>query len=128
MKLIIAGSRTIQDYNVTVAGFSQMLYEYPSIHIDTIISGCADGPDTHGIQIAKMNGLHVKKFPANWAKDGKKAGFIRNEKMAAYGDMLLAIWDGKSSGTKHMISCMSALGKPVYIYPKPLQNKLANQQ
>ena len=45
----------------------------------------------------------------------KTAGFKRNMKMAEYADVLLAIWDGESKGTKHMIDSMLLLRKPVVI-------------
>ena len=35
--------------------------------------------------------------------------------MAQAGDMLLAFWDGRSAGTRHKISCMQQLGKPVVV-------------
>lgn len=36
--------------------------------------------------------------------------------IANYGDILLAIWDGKSAGTKHIIDYMKRIEKPVYIH------------
>jgi hypothetical protein len=35
--------------------------------------------------------------------------------MAVYGDELLAFWDGRSPGTKHMIDTMTGLEKPVHV-------------
>ena len=37
---------------------------------------------------------------------GKRAGFVRNEQMAKYSDMLLLIWDGESRGSKSMKELM----------------------
>lgn len=34
---------------------------------------------------------------------GRGAGFKRNVRMAKYADALVAFWNGKSPGTKHMI-------------------------
>ncbi len=62
------------------------------------------GADALGERWAKENDIPVKVFPANWDKHGKAAGPIRNKQMAAYGEMLIAFWDGKSSGTGNMIS------------------------
>lgn len=57
----------------------------------------------------------------NWWR-GKEynilAGYQRNERMAVYADALVAFWDGKSKGTKHMIELMEELGKPVVIFQK----------
>lgn len=36
--------------------------------------------------------------------------------MANYGDILIAVWDGVSTGTKHIIDYMQKMGKPVYVY------------
>lgn len=36
--------------------------------------------------------------------------------MAAIGDILLAFWDGKSKGTKHMIDSMQRKNKKVWIF------------
>lgn len=83
--------------------------------IDRIVSGCAAGPDSDAIEWAEMNEVPVDRFPADWDSYGKSAGFIRNAEMATIGDILLAFWDGKSKGTKHMIDCMSRKRKQVYV-------------
>lgn len=84
--------------------------------IDKVVSGCAAGPDSDAIEWAEQNGVPVDKHPALWDEYGKAAGFIRNAEMAAIGDVLLAFWDGKSKGTKHMIDCMKRKNKEVWIF------------
>ena len=49
-----------------------------------------------------------------WNRYGRKAGILRNRKMAKYADALIAVWDGLSRGTANMIAEMEALGKPVF--------------
>ena len=51
----------------------------------------------------------------DWNKHGKAAGPIRNRQMAEYADCLIAVWDGKSRGTKNMIDEMNKLMKPVFL-------------
>ena len=46
---------------------------------------------------------------------GKAAGFIRNQQMAQLADGLLAFWDRRSRGTKHLIETMRGMGKPVCV-------------
>jgi len=46
---------------------------------------------------------------------GKAAGFIRNAEMAEYADALIAFWDGRSKGTKHMIDLAKKHGLKVKI-------------
>jgi hypothetical protein len=110
MKVIIAGSRDIYQECTDQAGM-----QAPFTPTE-IVSGGARGPDSHGEVIAKANNIPVKQFIPDWHKYGKGAGFRRNAAMAEYADALIAVWDGKSKGTAHMIKTMEALGKPVYVY------------
>lgn len=115
MKLIIAGSRNQRSLEQLEAAMK--LNGYDPTNVDVVISGCARGADRLGEAWAKRHGVNVAQFPADWnGIHGKNAGFVRNEKMAEYGDELLAMWDGKSPGTKHMIDTMNRLCKPVKVF------------
>ena len=87
--------------------------------ITEVVSGGARGIDTDGEHWAIGSGIPVKRFPADWDDLGKRAGFVRNAEMADYADALIAIWDGKSRGTLHMINTMVEAGKPVFVYCLP---------
>lgn len=117
MKLIIAGSRSFTNYErfiLSVKAFAELLPEDNTGDIE-IVTGMAKGPDLMAFKFASENKIKVHCFPANWDKYGKRAGFVRNEEMGKFGDMLLAFWDGQSKGTKHMIDYMRTLGKPVFL-------------
>ena len=114
MILIIAGSRNITDIKVLYSALHDTGIDPDEI--DEVVSGTARGVDRLGEYWATDNEINVIKFPANWDKFGKSAGYIRNAKMAEYSDTLLAIWDGKSKGTKHMIDLMKKQSKAVVIY------------
>ena len=73
----------------------------------------AKGPDRIGKLWADDYGYPVKTYPADWDNFGKSAGYRRNEEMVKNADALIAFWDGKSPGTKHMIDL--ALKKPLDI-------------
>lgn len=60
--------------------------------------------------------IPVKKFPADWGGLGKRAGYLRNEQMADYADALIAVWDGKSKGTKHMIDVATVKELKVFTF------------
>lgn len=111
MKCIIAGSRTINDYDIVVKAIKESGFA-----ISEIVSGEAAGPDTIGITYGNKEGIKISRFPARWNdtvdkpkneirfnKFGRiywvKAGFARNREMANYADALILIWDGKSSGS-----------------------------
>jgi hypothetical protein len=100
MKVIIAGSRDFDDYELLRKYCDHVLQNQTEIEI---VSGTARGADQLGERYAKERGYPVKQFPADWNK-GKSAGYIRNEEMAKYGDALIAFWNGMSKGTEHMIN------------------------
>ena len=81
-----------------------------------IIGGEATGADAVGKAWANKRGIPYVGKPANWKLHGRGAGLIRNGEMASEGDALLALWDGKSPGTRNMIKRMKDLGKPTWIY------------
>ena len=105
-KVIIAGSRGFSNYKLLKEKCNKYLCEKRKEYNIIIISGGARGADTLGEKYAQDEGFSLEKFPANWNKFGKSAGFKRNEQMAEVADALIAFWDGKSHGTKHMIEIM----------------------
>lgn len=112
MKTIIAGCREFTDYNLLK---SKVDYYRKDNAITEVVCGGATGADALGENYAVQNGIPVKGFPADWNKHGKAAGPIRNRQMAEYADCLIAVWDGKSRGTKNMIDEMNRLMKPVFL-------------
>lgn len=111
MKVIIAGSRTVRDYNII-----ERAIQNSKFNITEVISGNAKGADALGELYAFNNNIPVKRFPANWNRYGKKAGYVRNTEMAEYADGLVAIWDGISNGTKHMISHKESHNLNTYVH------------
>lgn len=112
MKLIVAGSRNYTDKEKV---FKCLDILHNTIPITCIISGLAKGPDLFGKQWAISRGVPVEEFPADWDTYGKRAGYMRNEQMAAHGTHLLAFWDGASRGTGHMIGIAKNKGLQVKV-------------
>ena len=100
MKVIIAGGRNFTDYQKLKETCDTILWDQTNIEI---VSGNCRGADLLGEQYAKERGYKIAQFPADWNKYGKSAGPKRNQQMANYTEALIAFWDGKSRGTKHMI-------------------------
>ena len=114
MKIIIAGSRTFTDYKKLSEVCDQFLQDQTDIEI---VSGAYyKGADKLGEQYAKERGFKITQFPADWKRFGRAAGPKRNEQMANYADSLIAFWDGKSKGTKHMIDLAKGSNLKIYIY------------
>lgn len=118
-KIIIAGGRTFDDYGKAHGILHDLFiragnWVYPC-GVE-IVSGGARGADKIGERFAADWSAPIKRFPADWGKHGKAAGYIRNEEMAKYADILVAFWDGESKGTKHMIDLALKHGLEVHVY------------
>jgi hypothetical protein len=112
MRVIIAGSRNIGDMWALEAAIRQADFE-----ITEVVSGRAAGVDTLGEIWADLNGIPKKLFAPDRKKHGwPKAAFVRNAQMADYADALIAVWDGESHGTKHMIECARKKGLKVHVF------------
>lgn len=111
MKIIIAGSRNFVDYDLLVEKCDKAFSLQSDIEI---VSGTAYGADMLGERYAKEKNYNIKRFPADWSL-GKGAGYIRNKAMSEYADALIAFWDGKSRGTKHMIDLATEKGLKVKV-------------
>lgn len=99
MKTIIAGSRSITDYETVKQAVISSRFE-----ITEVVSGTARGVDALGERWAIENGIPLKRFPANWSAHGKAAGPMRNQVMADYADALVLVWDGRSRGSADMLA------------------------
>ena len=104
-RCVIAGSRTFNDYSTLAkkmdASLARQIKEGNAV---TIISGTARGADLIGERYARDRGFQVERFPADWNRHGKAAGYRRNEEMAVVADAVVVFWDGNSLGTQHMIT------------------------
>jgi hypothetical protein len=123
MKVIIAGSRSFGDHDKRGWGQAQRDWELLCSSmarlqspVTEVVSGGAKGADRLGeVWSQKVHLVPMRKFKANWERLGNQAGIKRNCEMAEYADGLVAFWDGKSPGTKHMIYEMKRRGKPVFV-------------
>lgn len=112
MKIIVAGSRGITDYEIVASAIRESGWLDKSTEI---ISGMARGVDSLAVNFAAVNHFVLHQFPADWNKYGRSAGVVRNKEMAEFADALVAIWDGKSKGTKHMIDAARDKGLKVFV-------------
>ena len=125
MKTIIAGSRSIDDYQFIEWGMEKAIKD--GWEITSVISGKAKGVDTLGERWAKGRLLEVLPFPARWRKPGQTLfdpgqGKLRNVRMAMEADALILFWDGVSPGSKSMMNCAAILKLPAKIYVRFGQN------
>lgn len=100
IRLIVAGSRTFEDYSLVERALNALLAESS---LAEIVSGNGRGVDKLGERYGEAHGIDVKRFPADWNTYDKRAGYIRNKQMAEYATHCICFWDGESRGTKIMI-------------------------
>lgn len=111
--MIIAGSRTIKDYETVARVIEEVEWEK---EITEVVCGMASGVDDLGRKWARSKGIPVLEMPADWNKHGRSAGPIRNEEMAKDADALILIWDGKSKGSADMLRQAKKHGLKIYGY------------
>lgn len=122
-RVIIAGSRLYETDPKYPEKYHNMrdimLEKIKSLNLDPdkdfIVSGTAEGADKMGEKIAKEMGIKVLRYPANWKKFGKAAGYKRNYEMGILSTEAIIFWDGVSKGSKSMADIMFNLKKPYEI-------------
>ena len=100
--VLVSGKRDFTDYERFCEYMDEVLQcvDEPV----TIVEGGARGTDALAKRYAVERGHILKEFPADWEKNGKAAGPIRNSEMVDFvkgNDHRAAVffWDGKSRGT-----------------------------
>ncbi len=125
VKVIIAGSRTITDQETVFKAVDKIVEEY-HLSVGEVVSGKARGVDTLGEEWAETKGIPVRDFPADWENLGRRAGFVRNGKMAMYSNVLIALLpkDEDTPGTKNMIDQAKANALLTYIVRVEVPNMI----
>lgn len=111
MRTIIAGSRSCDNPLELLSAIDACGW-VPTV----VLSGRARGADRLGEWWAADNAVPCEHFTAYWEFAGRRAGYDRNERMAASADALIALWDNKSPGTGHMIDIANRRGLRVYVH------------
>jgi hypothetical protein len=121
MKVIIAGSRSFDDYELAEERLD--FFFSKQLPTEIISGGCSDkngrltftrkdgakvyGADGIGEKWADRRGIPVKVFLADWKKHGRAAGPIRNSGMGEYctphEDGAIVFWNGHSTGSGDMV-------------------------
>lgn len=125
-RVIIAGSRSFNDYELLREQCLSILQEKMRTHRVIIVSGHARGADSLGERFANEFRLPFELHPAKWRLLGKAAGMVRNAEMAKCSDALIAFWDGESRGTRHMINFARKRGLEVSVINTTLKNWIDN--
>jgi hypothetical protein len=118
MRVLICGSRTFSNPGPIHNTLCRLIEKHGIDHV-VIIEGEAKGADSLARTYAEFMGIAVEKFPADWNKYGKRAGFLRNKQMLEEGkpEMVLAFKDKpESRGTDMMINLARESDIPTYVW------------
>lgn len=117
-RVVVFGTRY---YNNKLEFHDEMMRLLDQLNGEPVIfiSGAAkSGADYLIIRWCRKFGFPIILYEADWDKNGKAAGFIRNTEMAKVATRGIGFWDGKSSGTKHMreqLDYYSVAHKTIYV-------------
>ena len=106
MKLMIAGSRSITDFDLT---------PYIPEGVHTIISGGAKGVDALAEQYADKHKLSKIIIRPRYDLYGQAAPIKRNYEMVDMADCILVIWDGESKGALSTIKYAEKSNKQLIV-------------
>ena len=115
-KILICGSRGCTEDVDQIGLWSEVANHFMNddglLTVEGIISGGARGADKYAENFAKDVSLPIEVFKPDWKLHGKRAGYLRNITMLEQEgvDLVIALWDGESKGTKHTIDCALSRG------------------
>lgn len=113
MKVAVIGSRSL-----AISG--EQLEKLLPPGTDEIISGGAVGVDTSAERYADAHRISKHIILPDYNRYGKKAPAIRDMRIVQLADIVIAVWDGKSTGTAFSVKYAREIGKPVKVYKKSI--------
>lgn len=108
MKVAIVGSRNL-DVDIS---------KYIPEETTTIVTGGAKGIDCLAEEFADKNNLKKIIFKPQYERYKKAAPIMRNILIVNESDLIVAIWNGKSKGTKFTIDYARKMNKEVRVFTK----------
>ena len=122
VNVAVIGSRGITDKEWVFSKLDEYLnrFKTPSIKLQfannypRIITGGAKGVDSLAEEYAKLNGLSLRVIkPIN--PSDKFSYLLRNVEIITLADVILAFWDGESSGTGFVIGYAEKRNKDITV-------------
>lgn len=107
MRVLVCGGRDFSDIEMLTEFLDKL---HKSSPVQVIIHGDARGADKLAGVWARDNLVPIEKYPADWTKYGKSAGFRRNTQMLVEGrpDLVVAMPGGV--GTAMMVDIATKAG------------------
>lgn len=110
MRVLVCGGR---DFTDTASAYRELDRLHREYAFDVVIEGDAKGADRIAGYWARKNRVDNLKFPADWTRYGKRAGYMRNRQMLDEGkpDLVVAFPGGR--GTTMMMELAREAGVPL---------------
>lgn len=116
LRILVTGSRDWTD-DRTITEVLAYLAERHGQDVTLIHGACPTGADAIADGYGVMVGWTIERYPADWRKFGKSAGWVRNRTMVTSGaDMVLAFIRNGSRGATMTADLAQIAGLPVYRY------------
>lgn len=106
MRVAIIGSRNL----------SVSIGDYIPENMTELVSGGAEGIDRLAEAYADERSIPKIIYKPEYLIYGKRAPLERNKAIVKAADLIIAIWDGRSHGTKFTIDYARKVGKNVSVY------------
>ena len=103
----VVGSRSITDAD---------LAKYIPQDATCLVSGGAEGVDTLAERYAKEHGIPIRVIRPNYELYGKHAPILRDKQIVECADLVVAVWDGVSTGTAFTVDYAHERNVPVRLY------------
>lgn len=113
MRVGIIGSRTCTNRKYVFDTLDNLRRD---LHITHVVSGGARGADSLAQAYAVARNIPITVHKANWDRDGRSAGYIRNQVLVDNVDIIIAFWDGHSKGTAHALETAKRRGVPYRVF------------
>lgn len=101
--VVVFGTRYWEDRRVFHEEVMDLIESLDGEPLIFLSGGATTGADDLIIRWCKKFRYPFEIYEADWDKNGKAAGFLRNTEMAKVATRGLGFWDGKSNGTRQMI-------------------------
>jgi len=103
---LIVGSRSVKRFDLS---------KYVGNDAELIISGGAKGIDSIAEEYADKNKISKLIMYPDYKSFGKAAPLKRNERMVELSDVVIAVWDGASRGTKYTVDYARKQNKKIIL-------------
>ena len=107
LKVGIVGSRGL-DFEIDES--------YLPMNTTLIISGGARGIDRKARELALRKKIPILEIVPDYDLYGKQAPIKRNDIIISKSDIIIAFWDGKSSGTRYVINQCKKQNKKIKVH------------